>query len=637
MSSRTRRAARAAQNPQDPQDGDGDGPDWNWDFDSDEDSDASGPADAADHDSDRENEWEDVDAQSGDDGDEDAIIKMPPQATRRRDANPKAKTGKAAEKENVMKAYFDLLPAGLQNTVILYASNLMKLEPKCRRWMSQNLPVRTQASMVETLEAVQYDQYWTEVDEQALQANWKKDPIRRDWWDLDTRKQNRAIIPLWKTFSRLFRVLPDEVITRDACLEYGSKGNNWTAKFCTRLQSVAVHPIFGADFRLLRLGLLYVVMCRTDYRGIVPWKNSTSDRFLSRFVREMEKNDGSKTIVQARQSARRYFREEDKEFSSLWDLLFESIEKKAFQRKRDHPNVVDPLPIFQITTEDLASLHKSINSVKVLGLPVFWLVAIFSRLVKHSVSDWGAPRGRLGLYKLRKAVELKKRRESIIQERKEAAGIAPADLVAGSVPPAGSASGTGPPASSAARTVPPAGSVVPPREVNWYDEGDNQISVAAIDALSEQQAWDIVAKKIGAEAANAAKATADAYKIDVVFSNDEDIVMNTGNEEDPPLLPPAELCQTLPSKSIRQKTSEVEAEMAVPALIEEDFAMAPTLPVMSLSKDTGLTRKGEIGPDMVRWDRNHQTPSNGEGGEGDPEDHLGDSYDVGIEEGEVQE
>ncbi|EMR63276.1 hypothetical protein MGN70_005853 [Eutypa lata] len=481
MSSRTRRSARAAQDPQD-------GPDWNCDFNSDEDSDAPGPADAVDdHDSDRDNEWEDVDAQSGDDGDEDAIIKMPPQATRRRDANPKAKTGKAVEKDNVMQAYFDMLPAGLQNTVILYASNLMKLEPKCRRWMGQNLPVRTQASMMQTLATVQYDQHWTEADEEALQANWKRDPIRRDWWALDTRKQNRAIVPLWKTFSRLFSVLPDEVITRDAHLEYGSKGNNWTAKFCTRLQSVAVHPMFGADFRLLRLGLLYVVMCRTDYRGKVPWKNSTSDSFIDRVLEEMEENDGSKTIVQARQSARSLLREEGKETSFLWDLLFESIEKKAFQRKQNHPNAADPIPIFQITTEDLASLHKSLNTVKVLGLPAFWLVAIFSRLVKHSVSDWGAPRGRLELYKLRKAVELKNRRQRIVQERKEADGV-PAGVVS-----------------------------------------------AHISGLSEQKMWDMLAKHIGAEAANAAKAAADAYKSNasndddnVVIYNDDDAVMDTG-------------------------------------------------------------------------------------------------------------
>lgn len=78
--------------------------------------------------------------------------------------------------------------------------------------------------------------------------------------------------------------------------------------------------------------------------------------------------------------------------------------------------------------------------------------------------------------------------------------------------------------------------------------------------------------------------------------------------------------------------------MAVPALRKKEVpAMIPTLPVMLVSKDTGFTRKGEIGPDMVRWDRSHQTPSNGEGGEGDPDDHLGRNHDVRMEEGEGQE
>lgn len=94
-----------------------------------------------------------------------------------------------------------------------------------------------------------------------------------------------------------------------------------------------------------------------------------------------------------------------------------------------------------------------------------------------------------------------KAKTEMAAKKKNISQVPPAGLVAGSVPPAGS--------------VDPADSVVPAREVNWYDEGDKQISDAAIQALSEQQAWDLLAQKIGAEAANAAKATADAYKAGV--------------------------------------------------------------------------------------------------------------------------
>lgn len=553
------------------------GPDWSWDFNSDDGDDAGGHRDDQESDSGNEdNQWLDVesDSQSGDDGDEDAIIKMPPAPKRRIDHRPKPKSDKDAQKEGVMLAYFNLLPARLQNTVILYASNLMKLEPKCRRWIGQNLPLRTQASMIETLSTVHYDQHWTKADEKALQDNWKKDPIRKDWWELDTRKQNRAIVPLWKTFSRLFGVLPDEVITREVHLEYGSKGNNWTAKFCTRLQNVAMHPMFGADIRSLTLGLLYVVMCRTDYRGKVPWEKITTDHFLSCFLQEMEKNDGSKTIVEARQAARQFIREQGSE-SSLWDLLFESIEKKTFVRKRNHRNAADRIPIFQITTEDLASLHKSLNTVKVLGLPVFWLVAIFSRLVKHSLSDWGAPRGRLELYRLRKGVELRKRRQTIIHERKQAAGV---DLGIDLGIDSGAAPAVSDPGPFAASHTPAGASDhQAPEEDNWVDDRDGNQGLPALNDLTEDQVWGLLAKKLGAEAANVAKAAVVAHVSKVDISNDDDDVnMDIGDKEASPVFPPArspnlmhqetgELTTTTPAPASRAAPSYKPVARSVPA------------------------------------------------------------------------
>lgn len=308
-----------------------------------------------------------------------------------------------------------------------------------------------------------------------------------------------------------------------------------------------MHPIFGADVRLLQLGLLYVVMCRTDYRGPVPWENITSDRFISCFLQEMEKNSGLKTIVQVRQSARKSIQRQGSSRPSHWDLLFESIEKKAFVRKRNHPNAPDPIPIFQVTTEDLASLHKSINTVRVLGLPVFWLVAIFTRLIDHSISDWGAPHGRLELYRLIKGVELRKRRQRVIHERKEAAGADPViDAAADFVDPAADL-GIDPsdeigvdPASPApdfvvmSRSSSPTDASsrqVPAGDNSFHGLDENQ-RAPALGNISEDQIWSLLGNRLRIEAANIAKAAVEADKADI-FNDDGDVMMDIGGDEEP--------------------------------------------------------------------------------------------------------
>ncbi|OTA62102.1 hypothetical protein K449DRAFT_395461 [Hypoxylon sp. EC38] len=262
----------------------------------------------------------DIDLDEGD-----IVFKYPPEY----DVQALELARELTEKEKILVAHFDGLPETLKN-------------------VAMHCPSIAMADCRSSIEEVQYDEFWTEDDEQNLLDDWQDDPLAAQLEKLNIRK-NRDILPMWKVMRRFLGCFPTDIICHRNFLKYhltfetedgvSMENPNWTKTFCRRLARLGLHGVFNLDPILLTLAL---------QTAPSPWFREV----LAHFVRQ-----------------RKYP-------TSYMSDLFRCIEKRAFKRRQRRRPRQDMARIFEITTEDLATLTRAVHArtSTSCGRRLYWVI-----------------------------------------------------------------------------------------------------------------------------------------------------------------------------------------------------------------------------------------------------------------------
>ncbi|KAI1409443.1 hypothetical protein F5Y13DRAFT_169840 [Hypoxylon sp. FL1857] len=344
------------------------------------------------------------------------------------DVQALAPTRDLSEKEKILVAHFDGLSESMKNAAMVSISQLNMTFDKAKKWMKKHRPPIKMVDCRSLIDEVQYNEFWTEADEEKLLDDWEDDPLAAQLEELDTRK-NRDILPMWKVIRRFLGCFPTDIISHRNYLKYHltfeTEGGvqienpNWTKTFCRRLARLSLHGLFQLDPNLLTLALQYVVVCRTDYRGPIPWSNHGTDRFLDLFLFKMQEQDGSKSVVRIHREVIAYYTNERKFPTSYMSNLFRCIEKRAFRRRQGEAQR-DEVRVFEITTEDLATLTKAVDAIRSAGVPAFLSLPITYRIVNHAKQSNDAPKDLENLNELRTSLILRDKRHEIVDQRRRA-------------------------------------------------------------------------------------------------------------------------------------------------------------------------------------------------------------------------
>ncbi|KAK3987093.1 hypothetical protein QBC44DRAFT_372382 [Cladorrhinum sp. PSN332] len=260
-------------------------------------------------------------------------------------------------------------------------------------WMKTSRPKITSLDDVKKLlPLLQVEDHsnWTEMDRKRVQHFWDKDPQRGR-----RTMSDKSLLKLHKISLRVFHCLPEDIISSWFDLGYNRYNNrqtanprlHWSSPFSDALSSLLVHPMWQGDFRQLSLAIQYTVIADTeDFKG--PWfPEVPPDPFLLVFLDTMKTTPGI-GILDARKLAtaasRRVvwssFPGSDSSFrdtsGSHWSNLFQSIEsvvKSSSNRPgKEESSSRDPSePRYQVTTGQLNTLRKALNSMGSLGFPMY--------------------------------------------------------------------------------------------------------------------------------------------------------------------------------------------------------------------------------------------------------------------------
>ncbi|KAK1655263.1 hypothetical protein BDP81DRAFT_388211 [Colletotrichum phormii] len=111
-----------------------------------------------------------------------------------------------------------------------------------------------------------------------------------DWTRDEEAALQQAMPKNFKVLVRLFNASPFEIISPKYRLEWETNakdavGPHWSVKFTSRIATIAIHPLWQRDVKLLTLALQYAVILRTQ--DTLPWLFSRPDDTL--FFKTFEK------------------------------------------------------------------------------------------------------------------------------------------------------------------------------------------------------------------------------------------------------------------------------------------------------------------------------------------------------------
>ncbi|KAK8043999.1 hypothetical protein PG993_004023 [Apiospora rasikravindrae] len=157
---------------------------------------------------------------------------------------------------------------------------------------------------------------------------------------------------------------------------------NWSIDFCGLLRKLASHAIFQGRVELLHLALLWVPICRQDYRGPIRWRNPTSDVLLTNLVRSMWQQDGTKTVKDLHSEVRAPYGPLGP--GSFMSDLLQGIEKRVFVARPVGAEAIpvfdlespEDIPVFDLSVADLRVVKKAANAITTLGFPAFHPMAV---------------------------------------------------------------------------------------------------------------------------------------------------------------------------------------------------------------------------------------------------------------------
>lgn len=225
----------------------------------------------------------------------------------------------------------------------LKGSNYVKAKAKASRRLgramdrsvldrAQEYPSGTADDFKQLIPAPQYDDFWTQADQDELEQQVKGD---RDF-------QKRCgvvgfVASLWKTVYRFTGRLATDIIGPRSGLEFKSDshlgdGPSWTQKFCEAMTAVVLHPFFNLSTEKMSLALQWAVICRTDDKRKRELSGCGDDLFLRTLVSVITKHqDGTRPAGELRELASYKYMRASGETAEppLWSLFLGHIEDKV--------------------------------------------------------------------------------------------------------------------------------------------------------------------------------------------------------------------------------------------------------------------------------------------------------------------
>ncbi|KAK3331594.1 hypothetical protein B0T19DRAFT_438482 [Cercophora scortea] len=296
----------------------------------------------------------------------------------------------------------------------------------------RNFPPVTKG-LLKTLLAPAIDENWTEEEEEALEAEWKVEPVSVKIMGL----QPNVLCPvafLFRVTIRMYGCLPTDIINikrrlaNDTShrLEKEFKNSDtpaWSHNFCPKLQKVLIqmHPMCRSGqgrVTLVVMAIQLAVIVRTDDRRTWRLENPTQDPFIAALIDAINEQENvppasRPTMVDMLQSVKDRLNIADPGSPlSLLARLFMAVadlNKKTSKTKtrvleesfRDRPYVV--------TGKDLVKIGEALDSLTDLPNPM---------IINEKE---GAPRGYRAVRDTLYKAGLKMRREAKMEEKKRLA------------------------------------------------------------------------------------------------------------------------------------------------------------------------------------------------------------------------
>ncbi|KAI0381257.1 hypothetical protein F5Y04DRAFT_256162 [Hypomontagnella monticulosa] len=309
------------------------------------------------------------------------------------------------EKRNALVQDFNELATELKTVAQDQPYNLKKAAAKSRNWIQKHRdPIESIQDLLLWVPSAEthIQGAWTRALEELFQQDLQQDPYLQYLRGCGLPGSNARFMPMWKKVCRLRRVFPIQIISPLQHLQYGATdpvvladGTTrpnpvWTPWFCEHLTRLAIGGPWGNNMDLLSLLLRYVVACRTDDRGPIPFilgKAGDGSDFMKLMDSKLGKNrDPTKPIPRIHQEVRREI--QARSLDVPWhSQMMRNLEKLAYIPGKE-PNVGLPEAgfesrLYQVTTEDLRKVERAVSGCKDLGRPLFMKVRDAARIASH--------------------------------------------------------------------------------------------------------------------------------------------------------------------------------------------------------------------------------------------------------------
>ncbi|TDZ68378.1 Uncharacterized protein CTRI78_v002101 [Colletotrichum trifolii] len=287
-----------------------------------------------------------------------------------------------------------------------------------------------------------YDQHWTEQDEQDLREKWHSNGLRVDL----IKTKDTKIPKLFKVVLRFFRMSPHDLISERFALQYAANRRDrqpqWSTAFTQPLYELVPHPLWCGNHLLLVAAIQYAVILRTgDYRTwrLIQPNDPNGDSFFQTFSEVLRDWKGRNKSIKAhhKEVITRMTQKSSLPFFTrpVFSAFLDALEKcvKPDRRVRDITEADGPVIAYPVESCDLNAVAKALDSTKHFGAIHFMPTSHYSLQIlgSRSLPEDDPPKrselpeylDRAELSSRRHSARAQKRRERI-QEGKEDEAVA---------------------------------------------------------------------------------------------------------------------------------------------------------------------------------------------------------------------
>ncbi|KAK4456898.1 hypothetical protein QBC42DRAFT_320846 [Cladorrhinum samala] len=239
-----------------------------------------------------------------------------------------------------------------QKALDQYVESMPKKIRDAGSWITEHRPARFKNldDVQEMLPLLAVGPEWTKKDAEVVEKEWRRDAKYQAMTDIGA---NKAIVTLHKSCLRLLDCLPNDIISCRFNLEYDSQSNN---RQTAKPLMIWIHPMWQGDFRLLALGIQYLVLVDTQDRS--SWTLETPDEPLFNELKKVKAAHPNLTVAEARKRATDRVRQgtwstfpdpvPKGTAEPMWSVLFRTIEEVV---EAARPAPADPQPEPQVQPE----------------------------------------------------------------------------------------------------------------------------------------------------------------------------------------------------------------------------------------------------------------------------------------------